>query len=192
MNFLPFENTNIVCSLSQKEIEITIKNNIAWNTDLGLTFTKNSHLDYEGYVENKTFKMRRILKSGINSFIPIATGIIHEKNNGSEIELKLRLHKVVKAFVIIFTLFFGGLLVSEYVSSSYKNEEFIELINNEHLTESVSQKQYKDLEKLTKPKKMDWTGLLFFIAPYIMSTFFFNYEAKIIKEELKLILNTEK
>lgn len=192
MTLLPFENIKIDSSLSQSEIESVIKSNIAWNTDLGLTFTKNSLLDYEGHVENRTFKMRRILKSGINSFIPIVTGIIHEKDKGSEIELKLRLHKVVLIFAIILTLFSGSSIISGLSSNSYKKEEFKELMNNEDLKESLSQKQYEDLEKITKPKKIDWINLTLFISPYLMCTFFFNYEAKIIKEKLKLILETEK
>ena len=98
MNFLLFENIKIDSPLTKKEIENSIKKNIAWNTELGLTFTKNSLLDYEGFVENSNFKLRRILKSGINSFIPIASGIITEKVNGSKVELKLRLQKVLIIF----------------------------------------------------------------------------------------------
>jgi hypothetical protein len=188
MNLLPFENIELKSPLNQEEIVEIINNNIAWNSELGLTFTKNTVKDYEGFSEHKTFKIRRILKSGINSFIPIATGIIHKKENGSQIKLKLRLHKAVMTLAIILTLFSGSVFISELSSSSYKKEEFKELINNEHLKESISQKQYKNI---TKQKKTYWSSLLFFIAPYLMCTIVFNYEAKIVKEKLKLILNAE-
>ena len=74
MNLIPFENIEIKSPLTKSEVENAIKSNIAWTTELGISFTKKSTLDYEGFVENGTFKIRRILKSGRNSFIPIVTG----------------------------------------------------------------------------------------------------------------------
>jgi hypothetical protein len=71
-----------------------------------MTFTKNSFREYEGYTENNTFKLRRILKSGINTFIPIVTGTVLDfDNDSSRIVLKLRLHKGVMIFGVVMTIF---------------------------------------------------------------------------------------
>lgn len=194
MTLLPFENVKLYSTLSQNEVENTIKNNIAWNKELGITFTKNSLKDYEGFVENRTFKIRRILKFGVNSFIPIVSGNISQTSNGSIIELKLRLHKIVMVFTIIFTLFSGSLLITPF--SSEPSEQLTELLNDDLLKETLSQKQYEELKNIANPKEIekeiDWNGIFLFIAPYLMCTIFFNYEARIVKNELKSILKIKK
>ena len=192
MKLLPFENIKLNSPLSQEEVENTIKNNISWNKEFGIIFRKNSLKDYEGFVEKGAFKIRRILKSGTNSFIPIVSGSIYQTSSGSQIELRLRLHKIVLIFTIIFTLFSGSLLITPFYSGS--SEQLTEQINNGLLKESLSQKQYEELKEITKPKEkeMDWSELLFFFAPYLMFTIFFNYEARIVKNELKSLLKTEK
>ncbi len=188
MNFLPFENIKIDSPLTKNEIENSIKKNIAWNTELGLTFTKNSLRDYEGFVENDKFILRRILKSGMNSFIPIASGRIIEKVNGSKVELKLRLHKVIIIFAIIMTIFSGSLLIVPLFNKLTENKQLTELLNDKLLKKTFNQSQYEDLSDITSQSKADWSGLLLVFVPYLMCTLFFNYEAKIIKEKLNIIL----
>lgn len=155
MNLLPYENLKIESSLSHNEIVSIVRNNIAWNTDLGMLFTTNSFRDYEGFVEGNTFKIRRTLKSGFNSFIPIVSGVVLEESNGSKIELKLRLHRLVTIFSIVFTIFLGSFLI---------------------YSEAFNEFQFST-----------W---FLFVAPYFMSVIFFNYEAKIVKEKLKLMLTS--
>ena len=190
MNFLPFEKLNFESPLSKGEIENSIKNNIALNTELGLTFSKNSIKEYEGFVDNNKFKFRRILKSGINSFIPIVSGKIEQKDNGCQVELKLRLHKVIMIFAIVMTIFSGSLLIIPLFNKPLENVHITELLNDKLLNETLNKEQYNDLSNITTQKETDWSGLLLLFSPYLMCTIFFNYEAKITKEKLKIIFKT--
>lgn len=189
MNLLPFENIVIFSPLSKNEIKNSLKNNIEWNTELGMTFNKNAIRDFEGFVKGGKFKIRRILKSGINSFIPIVTGHIIDNINGSKIELRLKLHKVVTILAIVFTIFSGSIFITTLFSKP--NEQSVELMNDKFVKERFSTEQYDELLKITKPKGIDWNGLILFISPYLMCIVFFNYEAKIVKNKLNLILKIE-
>ena len=114
MNLFPFENIVIDSPLTKSEIENAVKSNVAWNTELGMSFTKNSSREYEGFTDDGAFKIRRILKSGQNSFIPIVSGTISENgNNGSKVELKLRLHKLVMFIMTLFPV----LIITNFLSS---------------------------------------------------------------------------
>jgi hypothetical protein len=189
MNLLPFQNIEIDSPLRKSEIESSIKNNIAWTTELGMSFTKNSLREYEGFVENGTFKIRRILKSGRNSFIPIVTGTISGSgNNGSRIRLKLRLHKVVMILAIVMTLFSGIMIITSLLNSPVTNKSQKEYLIEHSIDEELAEEIVNNMEKSTKSKNMDWTSLLLFVAPYLMCTMFFNYEANIVKDKLNSIL----
>jgi hypothetical protein len=189
MNLLPFENIVIFSPLSKNEIKNSLKNNIEWNTELGMTFNKNAIRDFEGFVKGGKFKIRRILKSGINSLIPIVTGHIIDNINGSKIELRLKLNKVVTILAIVFTIFSGSIFITTLFSKP--NEQSVELMNDKFVKERFSTEQYDELLKITKPKGIDWNGLILFISPYLMCIVFFNYEAKIVKNKLNLILKIE-
>jgi hypothetical protein len=189
MNLFPFENIVIFSPLSENEIKNSLKNNIEWNTELGMTFNKNSIRDYEGFVQGDKFKIRRILKSGINSFIPIVTGHIIDNVDGSKIALRLRLHRVVMILAIVFTIFSGSIFITRLFSTP--DEQLVELMNDKFVKETFSTEQYAELVNVAKPKGVDWNGLILFIAPYLICTLFFNYEAKIVKNKLKLILKIE-
>lgn len=191
MNFIPFENITISSPLTNGEIEDVIKHTIESNTKLGLTFTKDSIKEYEGFVGNKNFRIRRILKSGINSFIPIVSGSIHKKENGSKIQLKLRLHKIVSILAIVMTLFFGSLLIMPILNNPLKGEQFKELVNDELIKETLGKQEYKKFKDSINPKEIDSIGFLLFFSPYLMCILFFNYEARIVKNKLKEILKAE-
>lgn len=152
MNFTPFENTELISSLKKDKIAEIINENIEHSPELGLTFKKNSYKYYEGIITDHKFKIRRILKSGINSFIPIVYGEISELEKGTLVEMKLRLYPTIKLFLIVFTIFSGSLLF---------------------------------LGAFT------WNGILLFIAPYLMSTVFFNYESNSVKTDLKTMLKAK-
>jgi len=188
MNLLPFENIDYDSPLTENEVRTSISNNVAWNTKLGLTFTKNTIMEYEGFVDTENFKIRRILKSGRNSFIPTVTGKISKKSGGTKIELKLRLHKVVMIFAVLMTLFSGSLVLIQLLNTPVKNNQLKELLNDDLMKETLSQEHYKELENMGKPSQTNWLTLLFFIAPYLMCTIFYNYEASIVKLKLKTIL----
>jgi hypothetical protein len=64
-------------------------------------------------------------------------------------------------------------------------------MNDKFVKERFSTEQYDELLKITKPKGIDWNGLILFISPYLMCIVFFNYEAKIVKNKLNLILKIE-
>jgi hypothetical protein len=189
MNLLPFENIEIESPLTESETENAIKKNIAWTTDLGMTFTKNSIREYEGFIDNGTFKIRRILKSGMNSFIPIVTGTISDSgNSGSRIGLKLRLHKVVMTLAIVMTIFSGMMLITSILSSPISNESQNEFLMEHSIDEKLAEEIVSNMENPTEPKGTNWISLFLFIAPYLMCTIFFNYEANIVKDKLNSIL----
>ena len=189
MNLIPFENIEIKSPLTKSEVENAIKSNIAWTTELGISFTKKSTLDYEGFVENGTFKIRRILKSGRNSFIPIVTGTISDNgNSGSRIGLNLRLHKIIIIFAVIMTMFSGMMLITSLFSSPMSYESQKEFLIEHSIDEGLAEEIISNLDEPTKSKNMDWIPLFLFVAPYLMCTIFFNYEANIVKDKLNSIL----
>ena len=140
MNLLPFENIEIKSPLTKSEVENAVKSNIAWTTELGISFTKKSTLDYEGYVENGTFINRRNLKSGRKSFIPIVTGTISDNgNSGSRIGLKLRLHKIIIIFAVIMTMFSGMMLITSLFSSPMSYESQYEFLIEHSIDECLAE-----------------------------------------------------
>ncbi|WP_298507098.1 hypothetical protein [uncultured Maribacter sp.] len=192
MNLLPFEKIEFKSPLKPNHILEIINGNISWNSELGLTFNKNSIKEYEGFTENSSFKIRRILKGGRNSFIPIASGLVSETQNGSKIKLSLSLHKTVLTLAIILTVFSGALVISPFFQSSKYEKEMEELLNNELVKDSLSKADYENFEKISTKEKVNWTAILLFIAPYIMCILFYNFEADIVKEKLNSILQVEK
>tara|TARA_B100000809_G_C14747534_1_gene390872 strand:- start:54 stop:500 length:447 start_codon:yes stop_codon:yes gene_type:complete len=146
MNFLPYENIQLISPLDKGLVLSKINNQLEETRLFGFAFHKGSWKKYEGFIENDNFKFRRILKSGSNSFIPIVQGQIVNTEKGSLIKLKIRLHKFVYALLIIMSI-----------------------ISLTSFTFSLS-------------------GILFLVAPYLICTFLFIYESKIMKTDLKAML----
>lgn len=189
MNLVPFENIEIRSPLSKSEVLNTVRRNIEWTTNLGMTFTKNSLREYEGYIESNAFKIRRILKGGMNSFIPIVSGtVIEHENNSSRIILKLRLHKVVIIFCIVMTVFAGFLFIINLISSPVQYISAQDYIMELSIDEQLKSDILKDRSESPNLANFSWNSLLLFIAPYIFATIFFNYEANTIKDKLNSIL----
>jgi hypothetical protein len=189
MNLLPFENIEIESPLSKSEVVNTVRRNIEWKTDLGMTFTKNSFREYEGYTENNTFKLRRILKSGINTFIPIVTGTVLDfDNDSSRIVLKLRLHKGVMIFGVVMTIFAGILLVTSLLSSPLPYISSEEYLKELSIDEQLKKDILSGLSEPPKQEKSYWSNLLLFVTPYLIFTLFFNFEANTVKDKLYSIL----
>ena len=188
MNLLPFEKLELKSSLTENEILTKLKNDVEENTVLGLTFTTNSNKDYEGFVNNNTFKIRRILKSGMNSFIPTVSGIIIENKTGTKIRIKIQLHKVISIFLIVMTMFMGVLLVVSNNSRIETNKMNIEFSQNELFKENLPEDAYKEL---SATKNFDWLNLLFVVAPYIVTIIFYNHESDLVKIKLNKILGIQ-
>jgi len=100
---------------SKKQVLNNIQNKISWNKELGIISSRNQYSlkDYEGYIENNTFTIRRILKIGANSFIPLIHGKIKEKSNDgcADIQVTLTLQKLTRIFLVGFNLFFIILII---------------------------------------------------------------------------------
>ena len=180
MNLLPFENIECTTAFSTTVVKEIIANNIAHISGLN----KTSIYDYEGIVENNSFKIRRILKSGINSFIPTVRGVISKNGTGSLIELKLRLHKGIYIFTIIISVFALALFIMPYFSSSSYDPQLHDLLDNDLIEGSLKQ----DLAYINHSVQFDWMGLIFIFIPYLMATVGFNLEAERVKYKLKSIL----
>jgi len=109
MNLIPFENIQISSPLKKEEILRRIAGQLQHTTQFGNAFHKDSLKKYEGFVTSNEFKFRRILKSGMNSFIPIIHGKIETESTKSSIFIKIRLHPFVYIMTTFLTLF--GLFV---------------------------------------------------------------------------------
>lgn len=66
-----------------------------------------SACSFEGRIEGRRFKVRRLIKFQRNSFLPIIVGDIAPSHQGSTVRLVLRLHRFVAAFMV---LWIGGVL----------------------------------------------------------------------------------
>ncbi|CAM4322414.1 hypothetical protein [Gillisia hiemivivida] len=189
MNFIPFENIELKSSLERDEIINVIKNNIKENTKVGISTSRDSILDFEGYVKDYKFKLKRILRFGYNAFIPIISGEVYGKKNNSIIKLKLKFHKLVSLFLIIITLFIGLLILIPLFESSNTK---IKLDKLDKITQESFEKGFISKEKyesLTfKEEKENWNNYVFLITPYILCLIIFNYESRIAKDKFKTML----
>lgn len=105
MNFIPYESIKLKSSLKKDAISSRVFSELEHTTLFGMATHRNSLKKYEGFVDNGKFKFRRILKTGINSFIPIVEGEVDETEDGTIITLKIRLHYFVYILLAIITLF---------------------------------------------------------------------------------------
>ena len=105
MNLLPYEYIELNSDLTSSEVVSRISEILEYKNDLGLSNRRNSTKTYEGLITEDGFKVRRILKFGYNSFIPIAHGKILTNGNKTTIQIKLKLNKIVFYMLIGFTLF---------------------------------------------------------------------------------------
>jgi len=184
MLFLPFQDLEFESPLSSVEIYDVINSHVARSkTFFGNSFSKNTYKEYEGYMEGNTFKIRRILKWGRNSFIPITTGVVsNNKSGNTTIKLKIRLHYLVTIFLLIFTLFAFILFLTEAFRQPYENQTLIQLVEQYNLD---------SIDISNEPKVFNWTSVFFMFIPYLISTIAFNYESKKVKDELKMLLKVK-
>lgn len=190
MNLLPYENTQINSPLSKEEIKAVLESNLDLTDGFEVMYIKYSSKEYEGYVNEDTFSLRRVLKHGRNSFIPIATGTISKNTDGSSrIELKTRLHKFVSRFLIGVTLFSLLLFLAPMLgSSSTKESQKEHLMEFSTIDEALAEKIVNNSDGKPKPVPLNWNFLYFLTIPYFLSTLLFNNEAIKVKRKLNSIL----
>ena len=99
---IPFDSLTITTSLTFSEVlhrldEVVIPPKFFRIT---LPFGAPPAKPYEGTISGNTFKISRII-TGRNSFLPIIEGDIHSQPFGCSIKIRLTLHKIVLAFMIL-------------------------------------------------------------------------------------------
>ncbi len=123
MRICPDKNIEILSILSKDEVIDKFRLNIEFTEKLGIVGIRHrSFRDYEGHINNDKILFRRILKSGMNSFIPQISGVISESESGTKIQLNARLHKVVEGFLIGFNCFLLLLLITEIINIDIRTE----------------------------------------------------------------------
>jgi hypothetical protein len=105
--FFPQSHLTFESPLSPEEILNNIKTNISWNEELYKYGARDIYTfsDFEGFSKNSFFRIRRIIKFGSNSFIPIVNGNIIQSEKGSIIDINISLQKKVRILSSIFYIF---------------------------------------------------------------------------------------
>jgi hypothetical protein len=99
---IPFESLTITTSLTFSEVlhrldEVVTPPKLFRIT---LPFGPPPAKPYEGTISGNTFKISRII-TGRNSFLPIIEGDIYSQPFGCSIKIRMSLHKIVLAFMIL-------------------------------------------------------------------------------------------
>ncbi len=101
-SLIPFESLTITTSLTFSEVVnrldevVTPPKFFRINIPFGAPPAK----PYEGTISDNTFKISRII-TGRNSFLPMIEGEIYSKPFGCSIKVRMSLHKIVLAFMIL-------------------------------------------------------------------------------------------
>ncbi|MCT2560853.1 hypothetical protein [Chryseobacterium herbae] len=106
MKYLPFERIIYKTNLSEQEVVTRLSGFVepkkfSWGKS-------STQKEYEGFVNNNRFEINRIINYR-NSFLPQISGTIQKNNYGTQIEITMKLHVLVFAFLLVwcgFTLFF--------------------------------------------------------------------------------------
>lgn len=101
-SLIPFDSLTITTSLTFSEVlqrldEVVTPPKLFRIT---LPFGPPPAKPYEGTISGNTFKINRII-IGRNSFFPIIKGDIHSQPFGCSIKIRMTLHKIVLAFMIL-------------------------------------------------------------------------------------------
>lgn len=111
---------------SGNEITSSLVERIKWKSDLTHFSDREScaFKEFEGYTtDNNTFIIRRILKVGANSFIPLIRGEVKETQQGQDniLMVQASLQKGPKIILIIINMFMTILLGVAFVSGNIFN-----------------------------------------------------------------------
>jgi hypothetical protein len=106
MKYLPFENITYKTKLDSEEILKRMGNMIEPKKDFRISgiFGNSNHKPYEGSINGNSFNITRIIGYR-NSFLPKIKGTIEKDFNETKVNVKMRLHPFVIAFMFIW---FGG------------------------------------------------------------------------------------
>jgi hypothetical protein len=78
--------------------------------------------DFEGYKRNSVFYTRRILKQGMNSFIPMTEIQVNSQNKGSAVELTFKMQILT---IVLSTVFYGFQFISILIKTIINFDEDI-------------------------------------------------------------------
>jgi len=183
-NLIPYDSLTITSSMKKDEIITTLNSNISRNTNFAQVYNRNSSKDYEGFLTDKEFRIRRIMKIGYNSFIPIVIGKFQKQEN--EILITIRPHKFVLIFMGFIVLF--GLSMFILTSNFTKNDndypqEIVDIMGEDQFKELLGDQYLKHQEI-----NINWNDLLIPLIGYLILIVFYNTERLIVKDELIFIL----
>ncbi|MEG3843181.1 hypothetical protein [Microcoleus sp. herbarium14] len=101
-SLIPFESLTITTSLTFSEVGRRLDEVVTPPKlfRIILPFAPPPAKPYEGTISGNTFKINRIV-IGRNSFFPIIKGDIHSQPFGCSITIRMSLHKIVVAFMIL-------------------------------------------------------------------------------------------
>jgi len=101
-SLIPFEDLTIITSLTFSEV-LNRLDEVVTPPKLFriiIPFGPPPAKPYEGTISGNTFKISRII-TGRNSFLPIIEGYIHSQPFGCSIKIRMSLHKIVLAFMML-------------------------------------------------------------------------------------------
>lgn len=101
-SLIPFESLIITTSLTFSEVLQRLDEVVTLPKLFRITlpFGPPPVKPYEGTISGNTFKISRII-TGRNSFLPIIKGEIHSQPFGCSIKIRMSLHTIVIAFMIL-------------------------------------------------------------------------------------------
>jgi hypothetical protein len=110
MKILPYETFQIQTSLPLDGIVDLMRQNV--EPKKWLRFSR-SHKLFEGDVSSAGFKIMRIIHYR-NSFLPVIQGTFEQGDEGTRINIRMRLHQLVMAFMCFW---FGGVGIAMLVTA---------------------------------------------------------------------------
>ena len=117
MKYLPFESITYETNLDSKEILKRINEEIEPIKKFRMSgvFSNYKHKPYEGYINNYSFRMSRIMEYQ-NSFTPIIKGVIKNNLKGTKINITMELHPFILILMCSLPFIIGIIFViSDYV-----------------------------------------------------------------------------
>ncbi len=184
---LPYDNFTIESSMERDGILKSLHSNIEQTDNFFSGFKRNSLRNYEGYISDNGFKFRRILKSGINSFIPIVIGKFENQEDYRTIRITIRPNLYVLVLFSFFILFGLGMF---FMTSNFKEKYNHDLQDLEKVIDDEVLKNKLDY-LYHRPVKINWSALIFPLIAYLLATVFYNLELISVKQDLLYFLDAK-
>lgn len=185
-NLIPFKKGVLVSKMDCYNIESTIKRNIEWAENLGLYYHRESHKKYEGFVKGNSFRFRRIIKFGHNSFIPILSGNCETNDEETYIRFEIMYPKWINITLIVFLAFFLTTEINSFRSAKKTEERDV----YEQIKEIIGQEQFDVIyEPSDKTPGNNWTGIFVLLIAYTIIQTLYWIETKTILDDIKFFIN---